>query len=238
MAEIEDRHWWYRGLRAVIRDAWKRSVGTGESRADLLDVGCGTGANLAALRDLAEPVGIDIAAEAVAFCRRRGLSDTIVGSAEQLPFDSERFDVVLSCDVLSHRSITDKVQPLREITRVLRPGGVLLLNLPAYQSLLSSHDAAVHQDRRFNRRDTRRLVAQAGLSVEWISHWNAALLPATAAVRWLRRGVTDRSSDLAGASGQSLAPALGAVLAAERAIMRRLSLPFGLSVFVIARRPR
>ncbi|HVL56920.1 MAG TPA: methyltransferase domain-containing protein [Burkholderiaceae bacterium] len=233
MAEIEDRHWWYRGLRAVIRQAWERSIAA--PRPTLLDVGCGTGANLAALADRSEPIGIDLAPEAIAFCRRRGLMRTLVGSADRLPFADGGFDVALSCDVLSHWSLSDKAAALREMQRVLRPGGTLLLNVPAYQWLLSQHDVAVHQDRRFSRREIAALLAQTGFEPIWVSHWNAALLPAAVAVRWLRRA-RQSGSDLAAGSGEAAGAVFGAVLAAERALLRRFALPFGLSVFAVARR--
>ena len=124
MAEVEERHWWYRALRAVITEAWTRHVQGGTAPA-LLDVGCGTGANLLALRDRARPCGIDFSPEAVHWCRSRGLAATAVASAASLPFGPERFDVVLSCDVLCHGSLPDKEAPLAEMARVLKPGGVL-----------------------------------------------------------------------------------------------------------------
>src|SRR4051794_25952438 len=116
MAEAENGHWWYRALRAVIREAWKRHIG--EQRPKLLDVGCGTGANLAALHELSQPFGIDFAPEAVAWCRQRGLVDTVVASAGALPFAERSFDVVLSCDVLCHGSLPKKQVPLAEMARV------------------------------------------------------------------------------------------------------------------------
>jgi SAM-dependent methyltransferase len=235
MANIEDRHWWYRGLRAVIRDAWMRSVVVPAPR--LLDVGCGTGANLAALREVAHPVGIDAAVDAIRFCRRRGLPHTVAGSAAALPFAAESFDVALSCDVLSHRSLPDRSIPLAEIRRVLRPGGVLLLNVPAYQWMLSAHDRAVHQDHRFTRKEVRALLAGAGFAVERIGHWNAALMPAAVAVRWARRMSGRTGSDLARGSGEALTGLFDAVLRAERALQPYVRMPFGLSIFAVARRP-
>jgi SAM-dependent methyltransferase len=235
MAGIEDRHWWYGGLRAIIREAWMRHVLVASPA--LLDVGCGTGANLTALRDVARPVGIDIAPEAIDFCRRRGLAQTAAASAAALPFAAASFDVALSCDVLSHRSLPDRRVPLAEIRRVLRPGGVLLLNVPAYQWMLSAHDRAVHQDRRFSRREVAGLLVESGFAVEDIRHWNAALLPAAVAVRWVRGWMGATGSDLARGSGAVLAAPFAAVLHAERVLQRHLSIPFGLSIFAVARRP-
>ena len=175
MRAAEDHHWWYRALRDVIRLHWERHVAVPRPR--LLDVGCGTGANLALLAPLSEPAGIDVAPEAVAACRERGLVATAVASAASLPFGPESFDVVLSCDVLGHRSLADRALPLREMARVLRPGGLVLLNLPAFQWLLSPHDEAYGQDHRFTRREAVLLLQAAGFEPVAASYWNTLPVP-------------------------------------------------------------
>lgn len=236
MAEVEERHWWYRALRAVITEAWTRHVQGGTAPA-LLDVGCGTGANLLALRDRARPCGIDFSPEAVHWCRSRGLAATAVASAASLPFGPERFDVVLSCDVLCHGSLPDKEAPLAEMARVLKPGGVLLLNLPAFQWLYSSHDRAYHTDRRFTRGEVRALLERAGLEPVRVIYWNSVLFPVAAGVRLLRRFTKPEGSDLAAGSAAAGGPLFDAAFALERALRRHVSLPFGVSVFAAARKP-
>jgi len=235
MAEVEERHWWYRALRAVIDEAWARHVDCPAPRR-LLDVGCGTGANLLALRDRAVPAGIDFSPEAVRWCRGRGLADTAVASAAALPFPEGRFDVALSCDVLCHASLPDKRAPLAEMARVLRPGGVLLLNLPAFQWLHSSHDRAYHTDRRFTRAEVAELLRGAGLAPLQVGYWNGVLFPAAAAMRLLRRVTRPEGSDLAAGSGAGAGRLFDAALALERALTRRVPLPMGLSVFAVARK--
>jgi SAM-dependent methyltransferase len=242
MRAAEDGHWWYRGLRGIVRLHWDRHVDPAQRRRRprLLDVGCGAGGNLAALARAAEPFGIDASPAAVALCRARGLHATAVATAAALPFADAAFDVVLCCDVLGHRSLPDRRAPLAEIARVLRPGvGLLLLNLPAYQALLSPHDAAYGQDRRFTRAEASGLLAGAGLEVVSATHWNALLLPAAAAARLWRRVGGDRGrpgSDLARRAGGP--PGLGAAaLGLERLVLRLAPLPAGLSVFLVARRP-
>lgn len=234
MRAAEDGHWWYRGLREVVRLHWERHVTTARPR--LLDVGCGTGANLAALADRCEPAGIDAAPLAVAACRARGLPATLAASADRLPFTDGSFDVVLSCDVLVHRSLPDPLVPLREMARVLAPGGLAMLSLPAYRWLLSRHDEAYGQDKRFTRPQLRRLLVAAGFDVVAATYWNSLLLPAAAAARVWRRGGRGRDgSDLAVASGAGVSGVLDVVLAAERRLMRSAPLPLGLSVFVVGR---
>ena len=234
MRTAEEGPWWYRGLREVIRLHWERHVRVAHPR--LLDVGCGTGANLAALARRSEPFGIDVAEPAIRACRERGLGATVLASAAALPFRAASFDVVLSCDVLGHRSLPDRRVPLAEMARVLKPGGLVLLNLPAFQWLLSSHDAAYGQDRRFTRAEAGPLLAAVGLELVSATYWNSLLFPAAVATRLWRRRSQPAGSDLAVGSGAGAGSALMAVLRLERALLRRLDLPFGLSVFVVGRK--
>ena len=237
MFELEDRHWWYVGLRQLLLSLWAREV-----RAEcpaVLDVGCGTGANLIALNDLAaKPVGIDFAPQAVRFCRTRGLSRTAVASALMIPFGAESFDVVVSCDVLCHSSIRDKSVALREMHRVLRTGGLVFLNLPAYQWLFSSHDEAYQQDRRFTRAAVLKLLRANGFEPVTATYWNSFLFPAAAVARLWRNLRNPEGSDLQTGSAQSASRLFGAMLRGERAFIRRFPLPFGLSVFAVGRKVR
>ena len=239
MFEVEDAHWWYRGLRGVLELFWHRYV-----RGDLdreralavLDVGCGTGAVLKWLSGHAEPCGVDFSMDAVRFCRGRGQERCAVGSAMALPCARGAFDVVVSLDVLYHRSIPDKLAPLREMRAVLKEGGLLFLNLPAYQWLLSSHDAVVHTDRRFTRSEVVQMLRACGFEPLAVTHWNTLLFPIILVVRLWRKLVPPRQSDLAGGTSRVPNAVLSKVLGLERALMRLVRLPFGLSIFAVARR--
>ncbi|MFO1072727.1 MAG: class I SAM-dependent methyltransferase [Geminicoccaceae bacterium] len=238
MAGVEQDHWWYRGLRAMLAAAWAAHVPPSRppDLPRLLDVGCGTGANLQAFAQAAQAVGVDMAPAAIDWCRQRGLAATLVGSAAALPFATASFDVVLSCDVLCHRSLPDRARPLREIARVLRPGGILILNLPAFRWLLSPHDHAVQQDHRFTRGEVVQLLGAAGLAPLRVTYWNGLLFPAAVGMRALRRLKGERGSDLAAAKEVGAAPLLERVLGLERRLLERVDLPFGLSVLAVARR--
>jgi SAM-dependent methyltransferase len=235
MFRVEDRHWWYGGLRGMLRLHWQRYRQPGWTR--LLDVGCGTGATLAMFAGEADAWGLDAAPEAVAFCRERGLGATLVGSATELPYAQASFDAVISCDVLCHRSIDDPAGCIGEMMRVLRPGGVVFLNLPAYQWLMSSHDRAVHTVRRFTAAGASRLVRRSGLEPLRVTYWNSLLFPVAAGTRMWRRAFPRAESDLAAGSGEGAGGLLGGVMAVERAIAARTPLPCGLSVFIAARKP-
>ncbi len=234
MFRVEDHHWWYVGLRGVLDLYWRRYLHT--DHPTVLDVGCGTGATLDALPDVAVATGIDAAPEAIRLCRMRELARSATASAESLPFSDCLFDAAVSFDVLCHRSIADKNIPLREIHRVLKSGGLLFLNLPAYQWLHSSHDTHVYTDRRFTRDETCRILDATGFEVMQATYWNTVLFPPILAVRLWRKAFPLPASDLDEVRPSPLSSIYRVCLALERAILPYTSLPYGLSIFAVARK--
>lgn len=229
MFRVEETHWWYRSLREML----KHYMAAFPENAKILDVGCGTGANMQALNIA---FGIDYSREAVQFCRDRALPRTTAASATALPFANASFDAAISCDVLCHHSIADKTQMLQESARVVRPGALILLNLPAYSWLMSSHDVHVGTDRRFRMREMPALLDAAGLDVVRMTYWNTALFPVAAGVRLWRKIRPPEASDLAAGSGELANGLLSAVLRMECAMTRLIRLPLGLSLMVLARK--
>lgn len=233
MAAAEDGHWWYRCLRGLVVDAL---AGAGlPEKARLLDAGCGTGGALAAARARFagwELVGVDAADEAVERARARGL-DARKGTINALPFFKE-FDAALCLDVLCHGQV-EPAAALEGLYRALKPGGLLVINVPAFAALKGRHDAAVGNTRRFTAGDLGAGLSEAGFTVERAGYWNLAMTPALLAWRLLTRVLPgESSSDLA--ELPSFADAgLYAVARLELALARGARLPAGSSAFVVAR---
>lgn len=233
MRRAEDRHWWYRALRSLVaRELARTAPRTGAVR--VLDAGCGTGGGLVRwTRTLGVPCyGIDLAAGALAHCAERGERRVAQAPVEALPFRDEAFDAVVSLDVICLEGI-DEARALAEIRRVLRPGGSLILNLPAFAGLRGEHDRAVRIRHRYTSDELARLLRSSGFVVKRIRYWNTALFPVAWVVRRLRRGSAEATSDLAPLPGP-LNAALTALLRLEAVLLARATPPFGTSVLAVA----
>ena len=237
MYGVEENYWWYRGLRGLVaRLAAERLP----ARPRLLDAGCGTGGQLAALRPHLPGLqahGLDISPAALDFTRRRGFERLARGSAGRLPFAAASFDAALSLDVLYRADLT-LPDGLAEISRILRPGGWLFLNLPAFAALSGEHDQATHIDHRYTAAEVRAALQAAGLQVRELFYWNVLFFAPAWLVRRLRRPADAAAprSDLTPLPGP-VNVLLTAWLALEIRLARRLPLPFGTSVFALARKP-
>lgn len=235
MARVEDSYWWYLGLRARLTWALRAEVGERRPRR-ILDVGCGTGANLCALRALfpaSTVVGVDIADTALRHAHRRGCAALTCASAAALPFPDARFDVLLFADVLSDAGVDERAA-LAEAHRVLRWGGVLAANVPAFACLRGAHDAAVESARRYRRANVAQLLVDAGFTIRRLTYWNTLLFPLAWTVRRLRRmPVGSPTSDLVRLP-HVVDAALTAILAGEARVAHWIPMPFGTSVLAVA----
>jgi len=234
MYAAEERQWWYAGMRSISLALLDRVLPRGGLR--LLDAGCGTGWNLHVLRRYGKPVGVDRAALALRFGHERGVA--LAGAdLAQLPFADAAFDVVTAFDVLYHQWITDEPAVVQELRRVLRPGGWLLVRVPARSWLRGAHDEEVLTRRRYTRRELVRLLADGGFEVERATYCNTLLLPVVALHRaldrWSRRGGSD-----VGFLPRPFEMLFRALLEIEAFWLARFTLPLGSSVLVLARRPR
>ncbi|MEA2428367.1 MAG: hypothetical protein QOF37_1995 [Thermoleophilaceae bacterium] len=239
MLAMDDRHWWYRGRRRIVRavlDGAELPHG-----ARILDAGSGSGRTLDELARYGAVAGIELNPLGVEAAHERGHLDVQQAPVEQIPHPDASFDLVTCLDVIEHTP--DDVASLRELRRVTRPGGALLVTVPAYPRLWSQHDEVNRHYRRYTRRMLRRAAEAAGWRVERMTGFNAAYLLPAAAVRLARRGSQDGAAD-SGSSELSLTPpALDAVLElplrAEAALIAHgVSLPAGLSLLALLRLTR
>jgi SAM-dependent methyltransferase len=236
MFRVEQAHWWYVGMRAIafaLLDGALAGPRAGDRR--ILDAGCGTGANLVELQARGRAFGIDVSPDALALCRSRGVRVARAGVL-QLPFADGSFDCVTSFDVLYHRWVADDLAAAREMVRVLRPGGWLLVRVPALGALWGAHDEAVHSRHRYTRDELSRLLRAAGAPPQRVSYANSLLLPAVALRRWLD-GLTGRQGSDLTPLPAALEWLFGRALGLEACLVRRVSLPLGASVVALARKP-
>lgn len=233
MLDMDEQHWWYRGRRRIIRAELDRLRLPAD--AHILDAGCGSGRTLVELVDYGTVSGIELSPAAAEVARSRGLGDVRIGRVEELPFASESFDLVTCLDVIEHTP-DDRIT-LRELRRVTRVGGWLLLTVPAYQSLWSTHDEVNHHYRRYNRGTLRAAAVDAGWRVERMTSFNSLLLAPAAAVRISQR--RRRRTGAEHVSELELGPAwmnglLERPLRAEaRWLSRGRTLPAGLSLMAV-----
>ena len=233
MFRVEETHWWYRALHQLFFQMLEAKLPNWRQKR-ILDAGCGTGAILQRLGSPERNVGIDLAPEAVSFCHQRGLENVQQGNVAELPFSAESFDAVISSSVIYHDWVPDVDAALCEMHRVLRPNGLLLLNVPAFDFLHSAHDDAVMTARRFRKNEVRSLLQKDGFAIERLTYWTALLFPLAVIARTLHGSKAGRDFNINEQSFSNLL--FGRVMAVELALLKKISFPFGVAVFAVARK--
>ena len=231
MAQIDAEHWWFAARRRIVAAMIER-LGLPE-RARILEVGCGTGSNLTMLQRFGRLDAIEPDRGARALASRRGGIRVAGGLLpDEAEIEDAAYDLIVLLDVLEH--IPDDAGTLRLLARKLRPGGRLLVTVPATPWLWSSHDVAHHHQRRYTARGLAKVLGQGGFRIVHRSHFNTVLFPLIALVRLVNR-LTGRG----GGGDDAMPPAplnamLGALFAAERHVAVRGALPFGVSLIAVA----
>lgn len=234
MAELDGEHWWYVARRQILAEVIGRKVRPPQP-ARILEIGCGTGHNLAMLQAFGEVEAAELDPQARVLASRRlgkpvhdaalpALADEIQG----------RFDLIALLDVLEH--VADDRGALHAIMRMLHPGGALLLTVPANPWMWTAHDAVHHHHRRYRKREIAALAREAGFRTELLSPFNTLLFPPIAAVRALGKLTGKEESD-----DRLPSPTINRVLTAlfgvERHLIGRLPMPFGVSLVAVLRKP-
>ena len=233
MFRVEETHWWYGALHRLIFQALDAELPEW-CKKNILDVGCGTGAILEQLGNPGKNVGIDLAPEAISFCRERGLNNVRQGDICALPFADASFDSVICSSVLYHQWVQDVEGAVREMHRVLRPRGVLLINVPAFPFLHSAHDEAVMTARRFRKWEIRQLLQKQNFEIRRLTYWTTFLFPLAVVARTLGGSKMGRDFDTEEASFPQRM--FSKIMALERNLLRKISLPFGVALLAVARK--
>jgi SAM-dependent methyltransferase len=244
LRRVEESHWWFVGRRQIIRSFLERicrelKATRGESSPqgsalNILDVGCGTGANLEMLSQFGEAEGVDVSAEALSFCQARGLPKVKQGEAEALPYEDDSFDLVTGLDVVEH--LDDDLAGLKEMRRVLRREGRALLFVPAFMFLWGVQDDVSNHRRRYTLDGLKQVVRQAGFDVERATYVNISFFAPILLGRLLMRATGFRPVSENNLTIGALNGLLGRILGAESSILRHVNFPFGVSAICVARR--
>ncbi len=230
--ESEDSFWWYVGIHSLIENSLRKYVG--KSKPVMLDAGCGTGGNLVMLGKYGQAVGIDLSPNALDFCRTsRGIANLSRGTLERLPFRSDTFDAAISIDVIYHRWITHDEEALSELRRVLKPGGILILQSAAFEWLRGQHDEVVFTRKRYTRSEVRSILKKAGFRVETATYRNTLLFPVVFLVRLLQRKGEETASDVKMPS-PFVNSVLKFVMRIEYFFLKFVRFPIGSSIYAIA----
>lgn len=236
MDRVEDEHWWFVGRRAILEEFLRSLDPTSQiPNPRILDVGCGTGANLEMLAQFGEAEGVDVSDDALEFCRAKGLK-VHKGLAEKLPFEDETFDVVTALDVVEH--LDDDVAGLREMLRVLKTGGKTLIFVPAFMWLWGVQDDISNHRIRYTKKQIVDRLEKAGFKIERATYANWTFFAPILAGRTLMKltGIKPESENNVNIS--ALNGIFGKLFGAERFWLRHFDFPFGVSIVITATKDR
>lgn len=237
MYSLENTYWWFQGRKRIVFELLQRHTPLSDGKLTVLDAGCGTGLVLEALRSYTRPVGIDFSMLAMAYCARRGIRRLACARVEALPFGDEAFDLLLALDLFEH--IDDDAALLRELWRVCRPGGYLLITVPAYRFLWSEHDEALYHKRRYTRTSLRNLLRTADFEIVRLTHAITFMLVPIVLFRLAQKALKPRGRPKTHLIRlpRALNKMLIELLKAEARLLRRVNFPCGVSLIALVKKP-
>ena len=230
----EDKHWWYVGMLSIMRTLIEFFYNK-SSNLRILDAGCGTGGVFKLLSEYGHIIGMDISEYAIYFSQKRGHKNLIRGSVIEMPFKDRSFNLITAFDLLYYEHIDDE-QVLEEIFRILTSDGRLILRVPAYNWLRGIHDIKVSTGHRYTLKELKFKLIKTGFIVEFISYINTILFPFIALKRisekiFLKQKTSDLAIDFKGLNG-----IFKKILCFEAYMIKKISLPFGLSIVAVGRK--
>lgn len=237
MDEVEGSHWWFVGRRAILESFLApicSRLKTQDSGLKILDVGCGTGANIEMLSQFGEAEGVDVSDDALEFCRRKGLN-VQKGLAESLPYADETFELTTALDVVEH--LDDDIAGLKEMYRVTKRGGYSLIFVPAFMWLWGVQDDISNHRIRYTKQQIVERLKAAGYEIERATYANWTFFAPILGGRVLMKltGIKPESENNINVS--ALNGIFGKLFSAERFWLKNFNFPFGVSIVVVARKP-
>lgn len=231
---LENSHFFYVGTHDLVMRLLRLYKSAGKCK--ILDAGCGTGLLLQKLNQSADAMGIDISSEALSYAKKRGLKKVYKASIEKIPFKSNNFDVIVSIDVLYHKQVNNDLKALKEFYRLLKPGGILILRVPAFNWLSGKHDRLVQTKRRYTKERLNNKLVDVGFYVRKLSYSNMFFLP----IVFLKRKLESFYSPGISSDIQDLPPLLNRLFLLiqkfETKLLSDINLPFGISVVAVAQK--
>lgn len=229
---LEETHWWHKAKQDVLIEIFAKFLD--KKDPEILDVGCGTGKTLETLQKYGNSYGIDSSKHAISYCLKRGFKNVKVGSAYKIPFKTGSFDVITMLDVLEH---TDEERTLPEVNRVLKKGGLLIVTVPAHQSLWSQWDIVLHHKKRYSKLGLVDVLKTNGFSVTKISYLYSFLVGPVIFVRFVKSLIFKEKYPSDFKVSTPLANAiLGAMANIERRVFMTTGLPTGTSLVCVAKK--
>lgn len=236
MDRVEDSHWWFVGRRAILETFLKKvasSLVTRHSPLQILDIGCGTGANLEMLAQFGQAEGVDVSDDALEFCQKKGLK-VQKGLAETLPYDDETFDITTALDVIEH--LDDDIAGLKEMFRVTKKGGYAVVFVPAFMWLWGVQDDISHHRIRYTKAQITERLEKAGFTIDRATYANFTFFAPILGGRTIMKltGIKPESENNITING--LNGIFGKIFSAERFWLKNLNFPFGVSIVITARK--
>lgn len=235
--EFEENNWYFVSRQNFFFTLLKRYMYVPKKRLNILDIGSGTGAILKRLENYGKVIGIDNSKEAVSFCKKRGLN-CLYSPAEKIPFKKEKFDLITLFGIIEH--IRDEKKVLKEVHRVCKNGGTIMIEVPAYPFLWSEHDIALHHFRRYTTKKLRFKLKEGGFKVEKITYIYSFIFPAVVIMRLLRKIFMSSKEKAASDPFEKIPRFIACLLyklaEKEASLIKKMNLPFGVSIVCIAKK--
>lgn len=234
MYQLEDNHWWFVAKRNFIRQYLK--LIPSKTHRKILDIGCGTGKNLEMLTNYGKVQSVDYSISAIKFCYQRGFKNVKKATLPCLPFNSNSFDLVTLFDVLYHQGIKNDLQAIKEIFRLLKPGGYLLVTDCAHQFLFGPHDVAMHARQRYSKKELAQKIQKAGFTIKRSSYIYFFSFPIFLINRLFKKYLFKSSTSDLKSTPALINQLLIFIHRLEAKVLGIMPLPIGSSIIILAQK--